>query len=298
MGVDINWQSLVFQTGWLQKLDKLSIKRFGDGGLAEEASAYVIDKLSSDDWGSLSTFKGQCKPESYLHTVTGNYLEEFSRQRFGRPRPPEWLKRQGELWVQVWKLVCLERQLIQSVVDHLTFNNLREPHIIKDVISTIKARLPWCGESNREVTLSYSGVDDCSYNPAEFIAYERTPEDDITETDYINTLLLISSLMNDDPVEDMFGQSATERAEDYVKKHGHKFEILQQKLELTDEERILLRMIFQDGMKKSVVAKSLGMQEHLPGRILQRVTARINIVFQELGINLDEIHEISIKFAR
>lgn len=297
MSADVDWQSLVFKTGWLEKLDKLSIRRFGEGGLAEEASTYVIDQLSSDSWVSLSTFKGQCKPESYLHTVTSNYLEEFSRQRFGRPRPPEWLKRQGDLWVQIWKLVCLERQLVQSVVDHLAFNNLRNPNIIKGAISAIKARLPWCGESNREIA-AVPLDNENSYNPAELIAYEHTPEDEITEVGYINTLLLISSLMNENPIENMFGQSSTERAESYVKKHEHKFEQLRQKLELTDEERILLRMVYQDGMKKSVVARSLGMQDHLPGRILNRVTARINNAFQELGINLNEIHEISIEFSR
>jgi len=85
---DVDWKSLVFESGWMQKLDQLAAKRFGAGGLAEEAGNYVIEQLSNDNWASLTSFKGQCKPETYLHTVTNNYLEEFSRKRFGRPRPP------------------------------------------------------------------------------------------------------------------------------------------------------------------------------------------------------------------
>jgi DNA-directed RNA polymerase specialized sigma subunit len=69
---------------------------------------------------------------------------------------------------------------------------------------------------------------------------------------------------------------------------------LKQNIELTDEERLLLRMVFQDGMKKSVVAKSLGMQEHLPGRILKRALAKISQAFHEVGIDMEEVRKLSL----
>ncbi|MFV1984990.1 MAG: hypothetical protein ACC657_15690 [Thiohalomonadales bacterium] len=296
MGAEIDWQSLVFQSGWLKKFDKLATKRFGEGGLAEEASTYVIDKISSNQWQCFATFKGQCKPESYLYTVTSNYLEEFSRKRFGRPRPPDWLKRQGALWVQIWKMVCLERQLIQSVIEQLCSKSLRETNVIKNAIITIKARLPWCGgDSHREVTKNMSDMDD--YDPTELITSRETPELVVTEAAYTESLLLISSLMNDKPVEQMFGERTSELASSYVKSNRLKIDQIQQKLNLTDEEKILLRMIFQDGMKKSVIAKSLGMQEHLPGRILKQLLTRIDSVFSELNIDLTEVYETCVEFS-
>ncbi|MFV2061232.1 MAG: hypothetical protein ACC653_11165 [Gammaproteobacteria bacterium] len=297
MGADIDWQSLVFQSGWLQKLDSLAIKRFGNGGLAEEASTYVVEQLSADQWKCLGSFKGHCKPESYLHTVTSNYLEEFSRQRFGRPRPPEWLKRQGSLWIQIWKMVCLERQLVQSVIDQLNSKFIREKSVIKNAITTIKARLPWCGSLSHRETSESPSTDD-NYNPADIITTLDTPEHAMTETAYTETLLIISSIMNEKPIEKMFGESATDLAANYVSLNRSKFDQVQKKLNLTDEEKILLRMIFQDGMKKTIIAKSLGMKEHLPGRILKQVLARITKVFNELNINLDEIHELCIEYSK
>lgn len=295
MKSNIDWQSLVFQSSWLLKLDKLAIKRFGDGGLAQEASTYVIEKMSSDNWKCLASFKGKCKAESYLHTVASNFLEEFSRQRFGRPRPPEWLKRQGTLWVQIWKMVCLERQMIQSVIELLSFKNIRDQLIIKQAIKTIKARLPWCGESRREITQNTTG--DEENDPSELITDEQTPESQLTDARYSDILLLISSVMNDNPTEQMFGNIATARSKDYANKNQLTFECIQQKLALTDEEKIILRMLFQDGLKKSVIAKSLGLKDHLPGQIAKNALTKISQIFKDIGINLDEIHEISYELS-
>ena len=298
MSSDIDWKSLVFESGWMQKLDQLAAKRFGAGGLAEEAGSYVIEQLSNDNWASLASFKGQCKPETYLHTVTNNYLEEFSRKRFGRPRPPEWLKRQGELWVQVWKLVCLERQMIQSVVDLLSGKTLREPGLIKQVITTIKARIPWCGESNREIMLDpQDSHADEDFDPGERLAHEQTPGDEISQTRFTNTLLMVASLFNDHPTEQLFNETNTQRANTMASTSIDKLETLRERLNLTDEERILLRMVYQDGLKKTAVAKSLGMQEHLPGRILKRVLTRIGEALQEVGIDMDEIRELSVEYS-
>jgi RNA polymerase sigma factor (sigma-70 family) len=295
---DIDWMSLVFESGWMQKLDQLAAKRFGAGGLAEEAGNYVIEQLSSDNWASLASFKGQCKPETYLHTITNNYLEEFSRKRFGRPRPPEWLKRQGELWVQVWKLVCLERQMMQSVVDHLSGKTLREPGFIKHVITTIKARLPWCGESNREIMLeTQDGPGDEDFDPVDRLAHEQTPGDEISQNRFTNTLLMVASLFNDDPTEELFNETNIQHADTMASTSIEKLQALRERLNLTDEERILLRMVYQDGLKKTAVAKSLGMQEHLPGRILKRVLVRISEALQEVGIDMDEIRELSVEYS-
>ncbi len=297
MADDINWQSLVFQSGWLQKLDKLANKRFGKGGLAEEAGTYVLEKLSADQWQCLASFKGHCKPESYLHTVTSHLLEEFSRQRFGRLRPPEWLKRQGALWLQIWKMLCLERQLLQSVVEHFCSNGLRELAVINDAVKTIKARLPWCGgETHREVTTSSTPTDE-GYDPTTLITTNETPEQPVTEAQYTETLLLISSLMNEKPIESLFGKTATDLCTSYVKKNQQKFDALRQKIQLTDEEKIIMRMHFQDGIKKSVIAKSLGMKEHLPGRKLKEALEKISAVFSELEIDLREINDICIEIS-
>jgi len=291
----INWHSLVFESGWLEKCDRLAIKRFGPGGLAEEASSYVIDQISEDNWSRLYTFKGQSKPETFLFALTGNFLEEFSRKRFGRPRPPEWLKRQGEIWVQIWKLICLERQMVQSVIDQLTYNAIREPGFIKQIVTTIKAKIPTCGESNREINISNTNTDENEDVMPELNADHETPGDNISNAYYSEVLLLIASLFTDDISELTLRHQSIESANNYATEKAPSLNQLRDHIDLTDEERLLLKMVYQDGMKKSVIAKALGMQAHTPGRIIKRVLDSISEAMLDLGIDMNEIKTLCVK---
>ena len=250
--------------------------------VSQKAASYVIEQLSADGWAKLQSFKGQSKPETYLYALTGNYLEEFARKRFGRPRPPEWLKRQGDLWIQVWKLICLERQLVQSVIDRLTYHAMREVHYIKQVITTIKAKIPTCGESNREISIQHITTENDADAMTNLIADNETPDDNITSARYSEVLLMISSLFLDDIAGSAFNHNAIKAANSYTESKIQLLNALRERIELTDEERLLLKMVYQDGMKKSVVAKSLG-------RILRQTLDRISEAMQEIGINLDEI---------
>ena len=287
--MDINWQSVVFDSGWLEKCDRLAEKRFGQGGLAEEAASYVIEQISADSWSKLQSFKGQSKPETYLYTLTGNFLEEFARKRFGRPRPPEWLKRQGDLWIQVWKLICLERQMVQSVVDRLTYQACREIQFIRNMITTIKAKIPTCGESTREISMQNTSTENEGDDITDLIADNNTPDDTLSNAYYSEILLMIASLFNDKITSSTFNNLSLKAANDYTENHLLPLNELRDKIELTDEERLLLKMVYQDGLKKSIVAKSLGMQAHMPGRIIKSTLDRISTAMQELGINIDEI---------
>ena len=147
----IDWHTIILQPQWLTRLERQAFKRFSQQGLAEEACSYVLEKLSQNHWASCQQYTGKAKPETFLYTLVGNLLEEFARKRFGRPRPPQWLQREGDLWVKLWKMVCLERQLIPIVVEQFAQQSERATEFVHSIIRTIKARLPWCGSSNREI---------------------------------------------------------------------------------------------------------------------------------------------------
>jgi len=281
---NIDWQAIIFSPDWMEKLDKLALRRFGEGGLAEEASSYVIECLSKNNWQALTGFKGNAKPETYLHTLTSNYIEEFSRKRFGRPRPPEWLKRQGEFWVTIWKLICMERQIAQTVIDR--FNDLRDSHYIKDVIRTIKARIPWCGSGTKEVsTHSLEQNNDESPNLDNLLTDHSSPDALIDDAHGTELLLLLNCLLNGSDSLESALDSSSEIYESLTKK----FNTFSQKIELSTEETLILKMVYQDGLKKSAVAKSLGMQAHLPGRILKRAFNKIESAMDHAGFNIDDI---------
>ena len=278
--MDVDWACLVLQPQWLQRLDKLALKRFTQQGLAEEASTYVLDKLSADNWACCQQYAGNAKAETYVLTLTTHLLEEFSRKRFGRVRPPEWLKREGELWIRTWKMICMERQATASVIDQLTNSAIRSTEFVQGMITTIKARLPWCGQSAREIPANEDTHVD---NPA-----DRSPSDSrqtletaLDHDQMEDALLLVHQLLLSD-------DCPSEQNEDTHNMHytAEQWQQLREHLSLDEEERLLLKMVYQQGLKLKVVAGALNMPDYQPGRLLKAIHQRIRDSLQAAKIEV------------
>ena len=282
----VDWQSIILEPNWLERLDKQALKRFGQEGLAEEAAAYVLDQLAADNWHSCRQYTGKAKPQTFLYTLTGNLLEEFARKRFGRPRPPEWLKREGELWVSVWKMVCLERQFATTVVNRLCHQGNRNREFVEGVIRTIKARLPWCGSSNREIPASMvCAYDDNGNENSPGLSDEHTIDDQLEQNQLEDTLLLMAQLLAflSRPSD------TTECRNSELTMDNEKLQQLYEALDLTEEEQLLLAMAYQEGMKMNAIAKALNMPSYQPGRLLKGILTRIETALSQAGIAMDDI---------
>lgn len=140
-----DWPTLVLDKSFMESLDRMAKRRFGQDASAEECASYVLECLSENEWQKCRQFQGRSKPSTFLVSVSNNLIEEFSRKRYGRPRPPVWLKEQGDLWVKLWRTVCLERQLVPSVVERFCRDGIRTMDKVNSVIRVIKARIPNCG---------------------------------------------------------------------------------------------------------------------------------------------------------
>lgn len=286
--MSVNWHEIVLNTKWLTRLDNQAVKRFGQQGLAEEASSYVLEKLAENNWASCHSYTGKAKPETFLYTLTGNLLEEFSRKRFGRPRPPEWLKREGELWVAIWKMVCLERQGAITVIDSLCKLGNREPQFVEGVIRTIKARLPWCGSGHREIPASAV----CAYEPedndnshdieGQSIAKQLNAQQ-LEETLQLMAHLL--AFINRPSDEVKFTESAL------IMNH-EQLHNLYLSLKLTQEEQLLLKMAYQEGMKMNAIAKAMNLPPYQPGRLLKGILKRIEHALTEANISTQDIQSL------
>ena len=68
---------------------------------------------------------------------------------------------------------------------------------------------------------------------------------------------------------------------------GVRWQQVREQLILTPEERLLLKMVFQEGLKLKVVAKSLNMPPYQPGRLLKSLLLRIRQHLQDAGLTLD-----------
>ena len=188
-----DWAQLFLKPEWLSRPDRLAERRFGPGGLAEEAAAYVIQALSEDDWARCRQYKGNAKPETYLHTLANNAPEAFSRRRFGRVRAPKWLKREGPTWIELWKRLCMERQSTQQVLEAMR-NSGRDRERIRHMATTIKARLPWCGSSAQEIPVQYDD-DGRTRSAPEDLSAEHGAESEAARSRYEVLALSLSYLI-------------------------------------------------------------------------------------------------------
>ena len=90
-------------------INRLAVRRFGTATLAEEAALFVMNGLAADSWHRVKAHTGKGSFKSFLASLSWRLLEDFSRKRFGRVRPPLWIKKLGGIWSLLFSLLCLER---------------------------------------------------------------------------------------------------------------------------------------------------------------------------------------------
>jgi hypothetical protein len=273
------------------KIDYLARKRFSELWAAEEASHYVLEYLSADDWKHCCKFRGDSKPATFLYTVINNALEAFNRHRFGRPRAPLWVKDKGETWVKIWKMICLERHLSESVADTLTNTGLRTREFVYSAIELIKAKISWCGVGDVEVPERYL-VTETNQNPLDsFSARDHSGSGASEGLEGEAVLLDAEELMARLYQLACSGNETNQKTltDDKL------LDRLRQNLDLDDEDWLILKMVYKDGFKLKVVAASLGMPAYLPGRKLKVIHEKIHDAMVVVGINLERIKEDALE---
>ncbi len=274
MGVTVDWCGLVFETGWLQRLDKMAARRFGVGGLAEEASTYVINRLTENDWAVLRKFQGQSKPATYLYTVVGNFLEEFSRARFGRPRPPEWVKREGDTWVQIWRAVCLERHDIESIIDRFSGEHQFTPTAVRKIAKTIKARALAQVQGLREFSMSRVGAEEESVMEEDLVD-AQTPDRVLARAHYDQLLSLVAGVFD-----------ITQTTKSKCSMRG-----ALAVLGVSPQEAEALSLVYQEGHKRNAVAHKMGVAAHVPGRMINKAMVNLRRAVEARGGGVDIVRE-------
>jgi RNA polymerase sigma factor (sigma-70 family) len=277
---NINWSALVFEPAFMSNITKVAVKRFGDDVLSEECASFVLEGLASDNWKRCQAFKGQSKPTTFLYTIASNLVEEFARKKFGRPRPPTWLKNQGDLWVALWKAICLERQFVASVVDRFCQNGLRTAATIEHSITVIKARIPSCGQPGF-CERSYDEIEELSDRSGMATSANNNYMEG--ETEVLNTVrVTLESIMSEHPAQ-------LAEVEENGEQSSFDISALRKLLSLTDQERVLLRMIYFDGVSKQKAAVAIGLPPHKGGRVVNAVLSRIQKAVSDCGLDFDSL---------
>jgi len=242
---DFDWQRFYFSGAppWCDVFRKAALRRFrGDEALSEQAFNFAESQLSADGFAQLRGQVVSEKPERLLITAFYNNLENFSRSHFGRPRPPAWVERAGELHVRIFRMLCTERQMVQSIVDWCVSRRNLEPETVRKIVRDLGAKIPSCG-ARIVVVASGDGEEPTAPVTAEPLwALEQQELATACEA-----LRVVTGSL--EPTEASVLSSTADLAI---------WRDLLNRVEIGDEARLILRMTFVDKLKYAESARRLG----------------------------------------
>jgi RNA polymerase sigma factor (sigma-70 family) len=246
-------------------VEHLARKRFKRSSLAEEAQNYVLDALSADNWKKLRSYSMKGSFKAYLAQVVLRSLEDFARKRFGRIRPPAHIFVRGAFWIRLFQLMCVEGYSSSEA----SFIVLQEMPEQSDADSAyraakdIRGSVVDCGKRVAEVSLDEETQ---SENTDDAPLHCLPPEEFLEEARRLALLETLRTLLAD----------ADERAEslDFTKPEDCE-RILRSESIPGVNDRLLLRLIYQDGLTLGAAGKVLGLTISQTHSRLHRLLGRI-----------------------
>jgi len=247
-------------------INRLAVRRFPRGEMAEEAALFVMDKLAEDDWQRVRSYAGQSSLATYLAAVTFRLLEDFARKRLGRIKAPLWVRRLGGIWTILFRLLCLERFSPTEAVEILTSRQSCTAAVAEKAAYQLLGEIPDCGSYHGEETeLAEESVieekqAECSQPELKFDQEERQ-----------QCLQSLASIVF---------------AEDNPGPPIHLFErLLQANVRLEPQERLMLKLCFRDGLTVAEAGRMLGWNRHQVHGRLRRLLQRLRQSFAEAGLD-------------
>ena len=251
-------------------INRLAVRRFGTVPLAEEAALFVMDSLAADSWKRLQAHSGKGSFKSYLASLSWRLPEDFSRKRFGRVRPPLWIKKLGGIWSLLFSLLCLERLSVSDAVESASCRYpTSEKDAIEDAALSLLGRIPECG---KQQGLEYS------LDETEDAGNLKEYPEQLHEKD--EQAHLFASLF-----DQLVGDEQDIQVPEKLSL------LLREGIILTPEEQLILKLLYQDNVGVARAGTLLGLnRDQLNGR-LRRLLARLRKDFQDMGLE-EELLEL------
>lgn len=230
------------------------LKKYGQTELASEAVNYVLEKLSEENWSKLKGFAGKSSPKTYMIKIISNLLNEFSRVRFGRPRMPVWVIKKGPTWQMIWEMAFKKRMKDHEVIDTLEADYSWETFSIANMLRTLRAKIPTCG-------IWYDEVSNCETLEKTLNESSETSLDQTEKEDLLGSLILVSALINDNVCSVELLDKFNLEIEDHERLLDA-FTKFQSTLRLTDDEMLVIKAHYQDGLTLKRIAEVLEITIH------------------------------------
>ena len=285
MTEDIDWQNILMDLVFMECLQRRAENRFPDSGDSEAAYSYAFGRLTDPDYQGrrLSLYSGRknCSPRGFLLVLYNALLEDYSRKKYGRPRPPAWLTRMGPLWVKVYRLLCLERRDPEDIVLRMQAEITEKIRAtLVEAIDLIHARVTGCGGTTGETSHDFS-QSEAVVSDAQ--TCQSTIEKDISR----HTLQKILSALCT-----VLVQAGGSRIEDVPIPAAMVADGAAFSLDLPAEDKLLLRMVYQDGLSAAAAARRLGEKEYTIRRRMKKAVASLRQQLKKSGINSEILQGI------
>lgn len=251
-------------------INRLAGRRFS-GAFAEEAALYVLNRLEEDDCRRVQSFSGRAKFSTFLASLVVRLLEDFSRKRFGRVRPPQWVSVLGGIWGIVFELLCLQRLSVADAVETM-LHRVPDRRKVEEVAWTILEKITDCGKAQAlDVEFDDEEIGRKN-NDHDMPDHLKGPEEHLLEDErrIFFTILFKGVITGKEKL------SATEQS--FCK-------ILDTEIMLSGQERLLLKLCFQDGVSVSKAGSMLGMNANQAHGRLRRLLVRLREDFEQIGID-------------
>jgi RNA polymerase sigma factor (sigma-70 family) len=263
-------------------LERLAKRRFHDANVADEALDFVLVSLKANDWQKVRAFKGESLFSTYISHVAVRLLEDYARMKYGRKRAPHWIKCHGNLWEEVYRLLCLERMGRVDVVETLTVSRreARVRQMVEEAVEVILSRISDCGDRRGEM-VSMDFQDGAKQIPESSIRESLSPEDIHIAYQRLSIIQALGRcLTSEDGTETVHFPRAERIHLMVLAMSAH--------LNLTSEDRLLLRMVYRDGLSTSAAGRRLGLETNQVHGRLRRTLDRIRKAFEKTGL-LEEL---------
>jgi DNA-directed RNA polymerase specialized sigma24 family protein len=246
-------------------INAMAVRRFS-GPLAEEAALFVLDKLREDDCRRLRAHTGRASLATFIGIVTSRLLEDFARKKFGRLRPPLWLRKLGGIWLQLYDFLCRQRFSVNDAVEMIVSRTTATRERSEEAARTIKARIADCGRHQAlEVELAEEEMGPEHVKQT----YRTDQEEQMTAAERRLFFSLLLGL-----------ELGKERAETL----DRLLPALRKVLCLEPEERLLLQMIYRDEVSVRDAGVVLGLNVNQVHGRLRRLLQRIRNDLDKAGL--------------
>ncbi|GAB1264301.1 hypothetical protein [Aurantivibrio infirmus] len=274
-----DWQLIFYREEGklISSLEFLCNKRFpSDINLAEEAFNHVMAQLSDNNFEKLQRFRGDSKPTTYVISCFRNGVEDFARRKFGRCVAPDWLKKIGGIYTSIHRRLCCEHRSSKSIQEEFANPTEENKQKIEEIVAQIFRRIP-----------------DCLHKTAPSPQYDEFSEHDMSDPLETEEKSADVELGSEGLISAIWLFISNDASEVVDPEIIQRLEKLRGKalpnLTLSDDQKLLLRMVVIDEKSVTDAANLLKLKYHTARRQLESALTTLKDAFSAGGFDGDDL---------